>query len=442
MLCVASFQRAHQDAKQCSKGAQRVQRTVSMFRLIAFAIVALATGSVAQAQLFDALTNPEVNVKINHPPGLGMKINKVAFGPASGNCADEIVDSLISMLVSNQVEVLDREHLSAIVAEKHLASSGQVDRANAIALGKLIGPSVLVFVKTSRCDTVQDRLHDIEQRYNAKTKAYYSVPAYYSRTRAYLKASIQTVDLETGRIFAARMLEFAPEQKFKSYEGYPEAPPGPEVLGSALQSAVTEVQRMLLPWSEQTTLVYYNDKACGLKQAYELMRSGAVDRAFEQSKANLETCESAPDVKDSVLGHANYNVGIGHMIRNEHDQALQYFQEAARLRPGDIVSKAIADCERAKQLAAELQRFEERVALQPTQGRATGSGSTASGQSGGSSTVTNADVIMMVKSKLSDSLVIHKIQNSTCNFDTSPAGLSNLAKAGVSEPVMMEIMKH
>jgi tetratricopeptide (TPR) repeat protein len=407
-----------------------------MYRLIAVAIVALATGSVAQAQLFDALTNPEVNVKINHPPGLGMKINKVAFGPASGNCADELVDSLISMLVSNQVEVLDREHLAAIAAEKNLASTGQVDRDSAIALGKLIGPSVLIFVRTSSCDTVQDRLYDTENRYDAKSKSYYAVRAYYSRTRAYFKASIQTVDLATGRIFAARTLEFAPEKKYKSYEGYPEAPPAPEVLGGALRSSVTEVQRMLLPWSEQTTLVYYNDKACGLKQAYELMRSGAIDRAFEQSKANLETCESAADVKNSVLGHANYNVGIGHMIRNEHDQALQYFQEAARLRPGDIVSKAIADCERAKQLAAELQRFEERVALQPTQTVATAS------RSGSASALTNADVIMMVKSKLSDALVIHKIQSSTCSFDTSPAGLSNLAKAGVSDPVMMEIMKH
>lgn len=413
-----------------------------MFRLVATAIFALGMTSVAHAQLFDALSNPDVNVRIDHPPGLGMKISKVAFGPASGKCADEIVDSLISMLVSNGVEVLDREHLAAIAAEKHLASTGQVDRDSAIALGKLIGPSVLIFVRTSSCDTVQDRLYDTENRYDAKTKSYYAVRAYHSRTRAYLKASVQTVDLATGRIFAARTLEFAPEKQYKSYEGYPEAPPAPEVLGGALQSAVTEVQRMLLPWSEQTKLVYYDDKACGLKQAYELMRAGAIDRAFEQSKANLESCESASGVKDSVLGHAHYNVGIGYMIRNEHDEALKYFQEAARLRPGDIVSKAIADCERAKQLAAELQRVEERVALQPTQGRATGSGSAVSGQSGGPSALTNADVIMMVKSKLSDSLVIHKIQNSMCNFDTSPAGLSNLAKAGVSEPIMMEIMKH
>jgi tetratricopeptide (TPR) repeat protein len=406
-----------------------------MYRLIAVAIATLATGSVAHAQLFDALANPDVIVKIDHPPGLGVKINKVAFGPASGKCADEIVDSLISMLVSSQVEVLDREHLAAIAAEKNLASSGQVDRQNAIALGKLIGPSVLIFVKTSRCDTVQDRLHDTEKRYNDKAKAYYAVNAYYSRTRAYLKASIQTVDLGTGRIFAARTLEFAPEQQYKSYEGYPEPPPAPEVLGSALQSVVTEVHRMLMPWSEQTKLVYYNDKACGLKQAFELMRSGAVDRAFEQSKANLETCEATPDVKNSVLGHAYYNVGIGHMIRNEHDQALQNFQQAATLRPGDIVAKAIADCERARQLTAELRRFEERIALEPAQDPAT------TAQAAASSALTNADVIMMVKSKLSDPLVIQKIQSSTCNFDTSPAGLSSLAKAGVSEPVVMEIMK-
>src|SRR5206468_6773091 len=55
-------------------------------------------------------------------PGLGLKISKIAFGPASGTCADQIVEALISDFVSQQVEVVDRQHLGAILAEHNLTT--------------------------------------------------------------------------------------------------------------------------------------------------------------------------------------------------------------------------------------------------------------------------------------------------------------------------------
>ncbi len=56
-------------------------------------------------------------------------------------------------------------------------------------------------------------------------------------------------------------------------------------------------------------------------------------------------------------------------------------------------------------------------------------------------TLTNAGVIQMVLSKLSDALIIHKIKNSKRGFDTSSAALVALTKAGVSEPVIMAMME-
>jgi len=56
-------------------------------------------------------------------------------------------------------------------------------------------------------------------------------------------------------------------------------------------------------------------------------------------------------------------------------------------------------------------------------------------------TLTNAGVIQMVLSKLSDALIIHKIKNSKRGFDTSSGALVALTKAGVSEPVIMAMME-
>jgi tetratricopeptide (TPR) repeat protein len=394
--------------------------------------------STVHAQFWDRLTNPTISITLKHPPGLGLKINKIAFGPASGTCADQIIEPLISDFVSNQIEVIDRQNLYAILAEHNFTLSGYVDQTSAAAIGKILGPSALVFVKVQRCTTQQDRHYDTETRYDRKTKSNYEVRVFYSRTRAFLKASIQTVDLATGRIFAARTLDYSPEQTNKSYEGYPEAPAEFDVLDIAIQMAVTDVHRMFLPWSEQTELIYYNDKAYGLKQAFEALKAGDLDQAFNLSQRNLDTCKKTPNVKDKVLEHAYYNVGMSYLLRDEYDTALNYFREAAKIRSGGIVNKAIANCQKAKELMLAMQQVEQKAVFDAEKKQVEGEKAT---QAETISTLTNADIIQMANQKLSDQIIISKIKYSKCKFDTSPAALGILNKSGVSEQVIMAMME-
>lgn len=53
-----------------------------------------------------------------------------------------------------------------------------------------------------------------------------------------------------------------------------------------------------------------------------------------------------------------------------------------------------------------------------------------------SKTLTNTDVIEMVKTGLTEALVIDKIQTSACEFRTELGDISDLQKAGVPEPVI------
>ena len=55
--------------------------------------------------------------------------------------------------------------------------------------------------------------------------------------------------------------------------------------------------------------------------------------------------------------------------------------------------------------------------------------------------LTNADVIQMVQSKLSDAIIIDRIRSSRRRFDTSTDGLVALSRAGVSEPVIKAMME-
>lgn len=50
--------------------------------------------------------------------------------------------------------------------------------------------------------------------------------------------------------------------------------------------------------------------------------------------------------------------------------------------------------------------------------------------------LTNADIVRMVQAKLSDAVIISEIQNSTCQFDTSPNALIQLKQAGINDKVL------
>ncbi|OLC74315.1 MAG: hypothetical protein AUH78_11445 [Gemmatimonadetes bacterium 13_1_40CM_4_69_8] len=178
-----------------------------MRRITALTVVLSAAVTTAQAQFFDKLSNPTTSVTLKHPPGLGLKISKIAFGPASGTCADQIVEALISDFVSQQMEVVDRQHLGAILAEHNLTTSGYVDQASAAALGKILGPSALVFVRTQRCAAQQDRFYDdtAASQYNPRTKRMYPAGptmrgrAPFSRPRSRRSTSLRDASSPRGR---------------------------------------------------------------------------------------------------------------------------------------------------------------------------------------------------------------------------------------------------
>ena len=92
----------------------------------------------------------------------------------------------------------------------------------------------------------------------------------------------------------------------------------------------------------------------------------------------------------------------------------------------------------AKELVLAMQQIDQRAAFETGQKQAEGE---RVAQAEAAGTLTNADVIQMVESKLSDVLIIHKIKNSKHKFDTSSDALVKLTKAGVKDPVIMTMME-
>ena len=391
------------------------------------------------AQGFDSWSNPQIYVDISHPPGLGLIIDKVAFNTATGNCSDQIIDALISDFVNNGVEVIDRNNLENILSEHDLNLSGYVDRSSAVSIGKIIGPSALLTVKVLRCKTeIKDNLYVDEKKYNGETKSNYVVRAYIARTTVHLKASIQTTDLTTGRIFSARVLEYSPSFENKSYKGRPEAPSEFEVQETAFKYLTSDVHKMFFSWTENTALYFFDDKKGNLKAAFKALKVGNNAQAFELSQKNLEFCKNSTDIKDKILAHAYYNLGMMYFIQNDYDKAIEYFQESQKIRPGQIVTDALSECNKAKVLAEEMQKVDDNAALKIEN---INKQAEQAEQSKNANTLTNTDIISLTEKKLPTSLILQKIKTSTCKFDTTTEALIELTNAGVSEEVILLMME-
>ena len=332
-----------------------------LLRLLMVSFMALVSLPCA-AQLFKLSADKTVSIQISHPPSLGLTVKRIAFGQPSGTCAPELVDTVIKPEFSkNQVEVIDRQNLDQILAEHNFSQTIYADPQSTARLGRILGPSALIIVKVYDCSTEKQPLVDNSQRNLNGTLHTFFI----SKTTASLKGSIELVDLTTGRSLGSREFESHPEQQNTSDAGQPEFPPDYQVKTTAMQEAGDQITHVFFPWVESASYVFYDDKDCGLKDAYELLHRGDRDGALKLSESNLQQCESAHK-KDKTLARAAYNVGIGYFLRGDYDKASQFLHQAMQSKGADnTAGRAAADCDRARQLGVQLKTYLDRIAQIP-----------------------------------------------------------------------------
>lgn len=409
-------------------------RTVrNLNRLIpAVLLVAIATllcSVPIRAQWLDRLMNPKLDVPVSHAPGLGLQINRVAFGGATGAGAPEFVDALTTRFVGANLEVMERERLGALLQEHDFNLSGFVDKDSAAKLGKIVGPAVMLFVTGTRYTTEKTRVH---QDWKDKKGPHRT---YISRTQAFVRISVRSVDLATGRIFAAKVLNADPVFENKVIDRCcAEHPEEFAALDSALASVVEEAARLFVPWQSIESVYYFDDKDCNLKTAYGLLKAGDGSGALASSIRNVDTCQALPKPNPKALAHAYHNVGMSHFLAARYGPALEYLSKAQQTRPANIHVEAMAAVNLASREAAQLQRIEERMTVeaeQVTRER------TAAAETAAATKLTNAQVVALAKAGLPKSVIISKIKTSGCAFETSTPALIALKKSAVPDDVIV-----
>lgn len=315
-----------------------------------------------QAQFWSELANPKVEVTLIHPPGLGLKVERLAFAPSRDLNSRELVDALTADLVqSRQVEVVDRAHLDAVLKEQELGASGYVEPATIARLGKLLGPSVLVIVNVNRSDLSRTQAAKEERSTDYKTKKEIVRLKRTATTSLDFSATVQVVDLSTGRVFGAQRLEDAPSLSNSSYDGFPAHPRDSDVRRLAFETAKVKVLRLLLAWSEVRKLTFFDDEVFGMGRAHERLKARDTRGALDLALDGLDQSRRDRGQKPKYYPRAEYNVGIIRFIQGQYEEALPHLRAALDLQPdASIFQTALRECQEAIQLQEALRQAERR----------------------------------------------------------------------------------
>lgn len=389
---------------------------------------------ISSGQFIDKMTNPTVSVNINHPPCLGLKIDKVSFNEPKGEFSDQIMDAVISDFVNNKVEVIDRQDLDVILKEHNLSASGYIDKSKAVSMGGILGPTALITIKTLRCETQKNPnlVENVKLR-NKTTGAYYYQKRYIAKTQFHFNVSVKVTDLTSGKIFAAQTYKYSPFKENKSYNGTPVLPSAYEVQESAFRSFSYDVHKLFFNWNERISLVYYNDRKGGLKEAFGALENSNNKLCYDLSILNAKNAVTNGE-SDRLKAHAIYNKGIAHFIFNEYDLALAEFKKAQSIKNTDIIQTAINRCNKAKLLVSMADDIENKSSVKREN-------IAKEVRKKENNILTNESIISLTKKGLPEALIIQKIKTSQCNFDVSTDGLLNLVEKNVNETVIALMME-
>jgi hypothetical protein len=317
------------------------------------AFVLLITIDALSAQVWDRFSNPKIQIPITHAPAFPLKLTRVAFEVPQGPCSEELFDNVESAFLENDIEVLNRSHLDAVLREQGFGVSGLARQETAARVGELLGAQALVFLKVTTCKT--SHLTDKKQRWTAGGP----VTVYLRVTKGDFRGSVRVIDLTTGRTLKTK--PFQSSYSESSQEGYPD---DESVLERARELSIAQLRRLFFPWTESREVVFYedDDKFCSLEPGYNLLKAGDLEGALAAADASYSQCRDAPGAKPKMIGRAAYDLGVVQCLRGDFEAGLTNLGEAMRMNAGDVVTSAIAECRQAKEAASRMDIYETDMA--------------------------------------------------------------------------------
>ncbi len=324
-------------------------------------VMLLAASLPLSAQFWARLANPSVEVGILHPPELGLKISRMALAPARNPASMELADALAAdLLRERDLEVVAKGDVDLLDRAQDMAARGTVDPDLVTQLGRALGPVVLLTVHVNRAEFKhQESSKDTKDKEGKLTATTHTLT-----TTLNFEADLQVVDGTTGKVLGVAQIREMPVVSVSSDKGRP-TPPDEHVLRrKAFDVALDRVLKLLLPWSETTKQIYFDDKAYRMDQAATLMKANDFQGAHKLAESGAVEAEADAAGEAKLRARAVYNLGVVAFAQGNPGSAIQKFRRALEILPdAGIFKDALKEAQRAVEVRATYDRYQRSADL-------------------------------------------------------------------------------
>ncbi|KAA3618100.1 MAG: hypothetical protein DWQ05_08640 [Calditrichaeota bacterium] len=283
-----------------------------------------------------ACSSSRLSIPVTRPAEINLKgFDKIAIGEIDGRGSRQLTDELtLALFKSKRFEVLDRQHLDAILKEHSLSLSGLVDESTAVEVGKLIGTAALIFGNITEYDYSEELTHRDET--NKKTKK--TIRKWQRKGTSKVTATLQVVDLATGKIIAISKLEKAQSATKYSDVKRPAKVDKNALFSQCRENIVRKFMREIAPYTERVSVAFEtDDKMPELQQGYNMAKIGNWDEAIISFQTAVKKYKNGQLKVDK----AYYNLGLGYMYTDRFTEARQNFELAYKRKAEGKYEQAI-----------------------------------------------------------------------------------------------------
>jgi hypothetical protein len=389
-------------------------------------LVLLATPlGVARAQFGFHSKRETFSVPVSHPPEIVLpNVKRIAI---TGFVGSVPCGQLIKDLLSETVTRSGTFELVPVPVGQDVRAPAFTNRANAVRVAQVLGPTAIIEGNVLRCDAETSPLKSDRSK-DKKGRIHTS----YSRsTTAHLALSVQIIDVASSKVVLYRNFASDPVEERNSYDEMPDVVDPGQLIGQATTAAEQNIEHLLFGWRESISVTVHADKECDLKPASDQIRAGDFTGAAETMQKAIDRQCGAPDDK-VALAKAYHNRGVALTYAGRPEEGLKSLQQSNSLWPGNISEEAMSATRKIIAARGEQQ-------IQDAAATDAAKVATANSEAEKASLLSNNDVMEMVQAKLSDQVILGKMRTTKCKFDASPSALIRLKKSGASDAVMLAI---
>jgi len=309
-------------------------------------IILLAGCGISSVYL--TVTRPaEINLKAYDKIAIGDIVSQKGWsrGHAS-DLSDEITAALFS---SDAFEVLDRQHLGALLKEHSLGETGLIDESTAVQVGQFIGTAALVFGRI-QSDSYREEVIEGKVTTDDKGKKH----QWNTRRGTYDMAVIlKVIDVETAKIIAVKTITATRSRTTRADMKEPRGINSNRLFSDCVKDISRQFIRMVAPYQERVRAAFLTDKQVPeTEQAVAMFRIGE----WEDGIAILERTTLKSPLPSEVQAKTFYNLGLAQIYMGRYDEAVENLKRALILNPTSRrIQHTILRAKEEKESAARLQ---------------------------------------------------------------------------------------